>query len=490
MHAAPCPFPSDTPVTLVIIGTGFGGLGMAIRLKQAGIDDFLVLEKADAVGGCWRENHYPGAACDVPSHLYSYSFEPRFDWSRKFAPQAEIRDYLEHCAEKYGVYPHIRFNTRMTGARFDEAEGQWQIQTDQGPLQARFLITACGQLSEPAWPALPGREQFKGALFHSAHWDHGVDLQGRRVAVIGTGASAIQFVPQIVPQVASLRLFQRSAPYVIPKPDRAYSPLEQALLSRLPALHQLSRGMIYLQHEARALGFNLLKPLMQLYKVRWQQYLNRCVKDPALRTKLTPDYPLGCKRILISNDYYPALTQSHVEVVTEAIARITADGILTADGQHHAVDVIILGTGFRATEFLTPLHIEGLGGRDLNQVWRDGAEAYLGITVHGFPNLFMLYGPNTNLGHNSIVYMLESQITYILQALTHARRDPSKPLNVKDGVQDRFNRKVQAQIRNTVWDQGCTSWYKTASGKNTNNWPGFTFTYRHQTAHFQPTDYQ
>ena len=475
---------------VAIIGAGFGGLGMAIALKDRGQHAFVVLEKENDVGGCWRDNTYPGAACDVPSHLYSFSFEKKFDWSRRFAPQAEILAYLRHCADKYRLHPHIRFGTSVNGARFDEASGLWHLDTSNGPITARALITATGQLNRPAWPNLPGRDRFAGETFHSARWNHDVDLTGKTVAVIGTGASAIQFVPEIAKQAKQVLLFQRSAPYVIPKPDRPYSATEQRLMARFPLLQKLDRARVYAQNEARVLGFTSLQGAMRFHEYLFKKHLNACVPDPDTRAKLTPDYPMGCKRILISNDYYQALTKYRIPVITGGVRAITADGVEDIDGEHHQADVIIYGTGFQATDFLAPMTITGRRGRDLNQAWRDGAEAYLGITVHGFPNLFMLYGPNTNLGHNSIIYMIESQIAYVISALETLERDGHRFVDVRPGVQDDFNRRLQARMRDTVWDQGCESWYKTASGKNTNNWPGFTFDYRRQTRTLDLNDYE
>lgn len=480
----------DADHDVAIIGAGFGGLGMAIALKQRGTDSLVVLEKEARVGGAWRDNTYPGAACDVPSHLYSFSFAKKFDWSRRFAPQAEIFAYLRQCADDYDLHPHLRFNTEVEEARFDEQAGLWRIRTHHDEITARVLITATGQLNRPAWPSIPGRECFQGPAFHSARWDHDVDLTGKTVAVIGTGASAIQFVPEVAKQARKVRLFQRSAAYVIPKPDRPYSVTEQKLMERLPILQQLDRGRVYIQNETRVLGFTALQGMMKVYRLLFKRYLKKCISDPALREKLTPDYPMGCKRILISNDYFQAIERHGIEVHTGGVGRITETGIEDADGRHHEADVLIYGTGFQATDFLAPMTIVGRGGRDLNDAWRDGAEAYLGISVHGFPNLFMLYGPNTNLGHNSIVYMLESQIAYVLSALDQLERGGHRFMDVDADIQDRFNSDLQKRIRDTVWDKGCHSWYKTDSGKNTNNWPGFTFIYRRRTRKMDPRDYE
>ncbi|AOE84805.1 flavin-containing monooxygenase [Pseudomonas sp. TCU-HL1] len=465
---------------VLIIGAGFGGLGLAIQLQKAGFRDFLILEKGREVGGTWRDNSYPGAACDVPSHLYSFSFEPKTDWSRKFAPQAEIFAYQQHCTDKYGLRRHIRFECEVEGAEFDEASGTWLVQTCNGErYRARALVSACGQLNRPAWPRIAGLEGFKGELFHSARWNHDYPLEGKRVAVIGTGASAIQFIPQIVPKVARLSLFQRSAAYVIPKPDRIYKAWELALMRHLPWLQKFDRVLKYLQHESRVLAFSVFPPLMKLMQFRFRQHLARGIADPELRQRLIPDYPLGCKRILISNDFYPALARPNVDVIDQGIREVTEDAVVSSYGQRHEVDAIILGTGFTATDFLAPMSIRGLGGRDLNEAWREGAEAYLGVSVSGFPNLFILYGPNTNLGHNSIIYMLESQFPYVLDGIRAL--GGLRYLDLKPDVQRHFNQRLQQDVRHTVWEQGCNSWYKTADGRNTNNWPGFTFSYRQQT---------
>lgn len=482
--------PAAAPLRVLIIGAGFAGVGLAIQLQKRGIDDFLVLEKAASVGGTWRDNHYPGAACDVPSHLYSYSFEPKTDWSRKFAPQAEIVAYIQHCVDKHQLAGKIRCNTEVESAEFEQASGLWRVIGKDGEhYLAQALVSACGQLNQPAYPRIPGLESFAGEAFHSARWNHAYDLAGKRVAVIGTGASAIQFVPEIVPKVQHLTLFQRSAAYVISKPDRAYKRWELALLRRWPWLQQIDRGLKYVQHEVRALAFIHFPVLMKLFQFSFQRHLAAAIADPERQRQLQPDYPLGCKRILISNNYFPALAQGNVEIVNQAIQSITPHGVVTADGREHPVDALIYGTGFAATDFLAPMQIKGLGGVELNQAWRDGAEAYKGISVNGFPNLFLLYGPNTNLGHNSILYMLESQFAYVLNCLDALQQQGLRYMDVKPQVQQRFNQHLQQVIRHSIWEQGCTSWYKNAAGKNTNNWPGFTFTYRQQTRHLELADY-
>ncbi len=482
--------PATTP-SILIIGAGFGGLGMAIRLKRAGIQSFTILEKADRVGGTWRDNTYPGAACDVQSHLYSFSFEPKSDWSRKFGLQAEILGYMQHCAAKYELEPHLRFNTEVVSAEFDPATAEWVVTTQAGDiLRAQLLITACGQLNRPAYPRLAGIENFQGKAFHSARWDHGYDLTDKSVAVIGTGASAIQFVPEIVPKVRRLKLVQRSAAWVISKPDRPFQEWEQRLFARLPLADRLYRSLIYWKNESRALAFTRFDALLDLFALEARWLARRHIKDATKRRQIIPDYKIGCKRILISNDWYPAINQEHLELITTGIDRVEADAIVTQDGQRHAVDAIIYATGFQATDFLAPMQIKGLNGQELNAAWRDGAEAYKGISVAGFPNLFMLYGPNTNLAHSSIVFMLESQVEYVMQCIEALRKPDVAYMDVKPERQQTYVQRLQQRLENSVWETGCTSWYKTASGRNTNNWPGFTFSYRLATRQLNPGDYE
>jgi cation diffusion facilitator CzcD-associated flavoprotein CzcO len=474
----------------IIIGSGFGGLGLAIRMRQSGIEDFVILEKAGSVAGVWRDNEYPGAACDVPSHLYSFSFEPNPEWSHRFARQAEIREYLEHCTDKYGIRPHIQFNAEVASADFDAAGGTWGVRTTDGrEWRCRALVTAVGQLSRPLIPRLPGIERFRGASFHSARWRHDVDLAGRRVAVIGTGASAIQFVPEIAKAAGHLTVFQRSAAWLLSRPDRPYPAWRRRLFRQLPFLMTLSRGWVYSSFEARGLAFHWAPAMMKLFEWGFRRRLRRVIDDPALREKLTPDYPMGCKRLLLTDDWLPTFTRRNVELVTDSIREITERGVLTADGREHEADVIVFGTGFAATEFLAPMRIRGLDGRSLADAWRHGAEGYLGTTVSGFPSLFTLYGPNTNLGHNSIVYMLESQFRYVLDCLAVLESRRLRYINVKPGVQRAFNEELQQRLKRTVWERGCTSWYQTAEGKQTNNWSTFTFTYRRRTRHPRLEDY-
>jgi cation diffusion facilitator CzcD-associated flavoprotein CzcO len=462
---------------VVIIGSGFGGLGMAIRLAQAGFTDVTILEKAAHLGGTWRDNSYPGAACDSPSFLYCYSFEPKTDWSRKWAEQPEILAYIEHCARKYDLLRRIRFDAEVTGARFDEAAGVWRVRTSAGDtLEAEILVSATGQLNRPAVPTLPGIERFRGPHFHSARWDHGVDLDGRDVAVIGNAASAVQFVPRIAPRIRRLAVFQRSANWMVQKNDRLYSEREKRLYRRLPLLARLYRWWIWLAYESRFPVFRRSRLMTTLGMLAARRALDE-VPDPALRRALEPDYPLGAKRILISDDYYATLQRDNVTLVTSPIDEVTADGIRTRDGRHVPADVIIYATGFQTTSFLAPMRIEGRDGRVLEDVWRDGAEAYLGLAVAGFPNFFMLYGPNTNLGHNSIIFMLECQVNYVVRCVQALAARHLTSIEIRPEVVRAYNAELQSVLRRSVWAQTDHSWYKRADGRITNNWSGTTVAY-------------
>ncbi len=477
---------------IAIIGSGFSGLGMAIRLKQEGLGDFTVFEKADSVGGTWRENHYPGVACDVQSHLYSFSFALNPQWSRMFSPGPEIRRYLEHCAEHYGITPHLRLGTEVVRASWQDADRQWLLELADGQThRARVLVAGMGGLSRPAMPQIPGLANFQGTAFHSVEWNHDYDLRGKRVAVIGTGASAIQFVPQIAPFVADLQLFQRTPPWVMAKPDRDVSALEHWLFERFPLTQKLVRAAIYGMLEARVPGFTLFPGAMKVAQNLALRHLRQQIADPQLRAQVTPTYTMGCKRVLISNDYYPALTRPNVHVVTDGIAEIVPQGVRTVDGALHEVDCLILGTGFQATDPMPPGVLFGRKGLDIVAAWKDGPEAYRGTTVAGFPNLFLLMGPNTGLGHSSMVYMIESQIQYVLDALRTMQTQHIHAVDVLAGVQASFNHRLQERLAGTVWQSGgCQSWYRNAAGKNVVLWPGFTWQFRRLTRHFDVQNYQ
>ncbi|MEV4160084.1 flavin-containing monooxygenase [Nonomuraea dietziae] len=462
---------------VAIIGAGFGGLCMAIRLELSGVADYTVFEKAGGVGGTWRDNSYPGAGCDIPSHLYSYSFEKYASWTRRYPEQPEILAYLDMCADKYGVRPKIRFDTEVRSARFDGR--QWQVTTDDGTERFDAVVSSVGQLNRPAYPEIQGTESFDGVSFHSARWKHEHDLTGRRVAVIGNGSSAAQFIPRIQPLAERLDVFQRTPNWVIPKPDSAFGPATRLALHLVPGLQRVYREWIYRYAEstlypalARGWSANLLRK-------RALGHLHAQVADLALRAKLTPAFPVGCKRVVIDSSFYPALTRPNVEVVTDPIVRITPKGVETSQGLREA-DTIIYATGFRTTEFLQPIEFTGTGGRTLSDEWKDGAEAYLGISVPHFPNLFLLYGPNTNLGHNSIVFMIECQVRHVMACLPYlAERGP---MEVRPEAMAAWRRQLGAAMERMVWGNGCQSWYKTAHGRVTNNWPGPTTLYRRLTA--------
>ena len=480
---------------VAIIGAGIAGLCMAIKLREAGIENFAVFEKADGLGGTWRENTYPGAACDVPSFFYSFSFEPKADWSHNFARQSEILSYLEHCADAYGVRSRIRLRTEVLGARFDETSGCWTVRMRQGgheqQVRARTLVSGIGQLNRPKWPRIPGRGRFEGASFHSARWDHGQDLAGRRVGVVGSGASAVQIVPEVVQQAAHLTVFQRTPNWLMPRFGRARTSFEKRLFARFPALLRLARAFTWARRELLwplifARSGRLSRPLVEAASrayLRWQ------VPDPALRRALTPDYAPGCKRPLISDDYYPALMRGNVSLVTDGIVEITRRGVRTASGAEHALDVLVYATGFRSTEFLMPMAVRGRGGRLLREAWKHGAEAYLGMALPGFPNFYMLYGPNTNLGHNSIIFMIEQQVRYVVKCVQARRRRGLAALEVREDVMQRWCEECEAKLSETVWASRCRSWYKNKEGRITNNWPYSTPVYWQRLRKLDLSDY-
>lgn len=475
---------------IIVVGTGFSGLCMGVKLREQGEENFVLLERAGDVGGTWRDNTYPGCACDVESHLYSFSFEPNPNWSRMYAPQPEIHAYLRHVATKYDLLRHVRFHANLIGSRYDEARQLWVVTAEDGRVfEGEVLVSGMGGLSNPATPHLPGIETFQGTTFHSATWDHGYDLADKRVAVIGSGASAIQFVPRIAPLVASLLYFQRTPPWVVPKMDRPIRPEEKADFHNNPWRQRLARIKLYWTLEMRFLAFKFKPEWMNLVAKVGKHRINKAIRDPALRAKLTPDYTPGCKRLLISNDYYPALGRTNVQVITDGIKAVTARGIVTHDGQEHPVDAIIYGTGFKVQDPIPPATVFGKGGLDLADVWRQGPEAYMGISVAGFPNFFMLMGPNTGLGHNSMVFMIESQAHYITEALKAMKAQRIKAIDVKPQAQARFVNGVQAELKQTVWNSGCKSWYINEQGRNTTTWPGFTFAYRLKTRRFQLNKY-
>ena len=478
-------------VGVLIVGSGFAGLGAAIRLAQDGREDFLVVERGREVGGTWRDNTYPGAACDVPSHLYSYSFELNPRWSRSFSPQPEIQDYLRSVAAKYDVADKHLFDTEVTLAKWDAAARHWLVDTTNGAFRADVLVSAVGALCEPARPDIKGIEKFRGELFHSARWNHSAELKGKRVALIGTGASAIQIGPAIVDDVAHLDVYQRTAPWVMPRHDRAYSRLESLAYQRVPLLQRAAREAIYWGREAYVLGFAHRPEILQAAQRIAKRNIAKGIADPELRAKVTPDWQIGCKRILISNTWYPMLAREDVELVTDGIKEIRANAIVSADGTVREVDAIIVATGFHVTDSPTYERIVGPDGRSLAQVWDEiGQQAYKGAAVAGFPNLLFVIGPNCGLGHSSMVYMIESHLNYLSSALKTMERDRIATFEVRPEVQHEYNEKLQARMERTIWTTGgCASWYLDKHGRNTTLWPSFTFVFRRLTRRFDGSAY-
>ncbi len=481
------PLPEE--VDVLIVGAGFSGLGVAIRLRQEGYTDFAVLERGDDVGGTWHFNTYPGCGCDVPSHLYSYSFAPNPDWTRTYSKQPEIREYLQRTADEFGVRPHVRTNTNVTSATWDEDAGRWLVQTDRGTVRARLLVPGMGPLADPRIPEIEGLDQFQGDVMHSARWDHSVDLKGKRVASIGTGASAIQYVPSIQPDVEQLHVFQRTAPWIMPHTDRPTQGFERRLYGAFPALERVVRAGVYAGRELLVLGFVKRPKLMNLVERLARKHIERQVPDPALREKVTPDYTIGCKRILPSNKWYPALGQDNVELVTAGVERATATGVVDSDGVERQVDAIVFGTGFKVTDMPVGSAVTGRGGKTLDDVWQGSPNAYLGTSIPGFPNLFMLLGPNTGLGHSSMIYMIESQIEHVIDALREMRRRDADTVEVREDAARAFNAEIDRRHEGTVWSTGCSSWYLDDTGRNATLWPDFTFRFRRRTASFDPDKY-
>ena len=477
---------------LLIVGAGFSGLGMAIRADRAGFGRFLILEKAADVGGTWQANTYPGAASDIPSHLYSLSFAPKADWSRLFPRQPEIEAYLRGLVDGHGLRGRLRLKTLAHTATWDEAAGLWRVETDRGVHTARVLVSAIGALHHPSIPKLPGLEGFAGPAFHSSRWDHACDLRGRRVGVVGTGASAIQFVPEIVGEVAHLTLFQRSAPWVLPRGDRPVAERDKARYARLPLTRWLLRQRLFWQREMVAFaGFTRVSKLTETGEKVGRHHLRKAVKDKALREALTPRYRLGCKRVLLSDDYYPALARPNVSVVTDGIERVLPHGIRTADGIEHALDAIVFGTGFDVAGSFERITVTGRDGASLKEAWRDGMDAFQGLAVHGFPNLFLLLGPNTGLGHNSVVAMIETQVTHVLGALRHLRRHPGRALDVTREAQGRFRAEVDRRMQGSIWTSGgCGSWYLDGEGRNRTLWPASVTAYWRGARRMRRKDYE
>lgn len=484
---------SSGVLDVVIVGAGFGGLCAAIQLLQQQPDlRFVILEKNNEIGGTWYENSYPGAACDVQSHLYSFSFAPKHDWSKRYAGWQEIQDYLLSCVEKFKLRRFIQFGQTVNRAIFDDETQLWNITTASGDsLAARHWIMASGPLHVPQYPNIRGLEKFTGKVFHSARWDHQYDLQGKTVASIGTGGSAVQYLPEIAPDVKKLHVFQRTGAWVIPRDERVYSDFSKQLFEKFSRFRQFHRARLYWSNESRvwpifnpkaAKGLQALATLFLKYQV----------KDPDTRRKLTPDYTIGCKRILISNKYYPTFNRDNVELITDGIREITATGIIDSTGKERQVDCIILGTGFVTDprHYLGSMEIRGENGVQLLDTWKNGAEAFYGINTHGFPNFHLLLGPNTLLGHNSVVFMIECQVRYILSAMQLLKQQNARSLRIKPEVQESFNNWVQNSLKNTVWSSGCQSWYQQADGKNFTIWPSSTWRYWLRTRQARAEDYE
>ncbi|MFC4020829.1 flavin-containing monooxygenase [Micromonospora sp. GCM10011542] len=475
-------------VRVAIIGSGFGGVAVAAALRGTDDVEVLLLERADRVGGVWRDNTYPGCACDIPAPLYSYSFAPNPDWSRRFPPHAEILAYLGRCVDDLGLADRVRLNTEVTDAEWDEAAGCWRLRTAAGEeLTADVLVPAVGQLSRPVVPVLPGAERFAGPALHTARWDPALRLDGARVGVIGTGASAVQLVPAIVDRAARVTVFQRTPPWTLPKPDRRYGRLRRALYRRVPALMRLPRAGSWALTVFTGLAVTGNRAAGAVLRTasrgqRWWQ-----VRDPELRARVTPDEPMGCKRVLFTSDWLPTLARPDVDLVTEKIVEVTVDGVRTADGRSHPCDVLIYGTGFAATDFLAPIRVTGRAGRKLTDEWRDGAYAYLGMAVPGFPNLFLVYGPNTNTGNTSVVYFHEAQARHIAHAVRLLAAG-GPPLEVRPEVAAGYDTELQGRLAGSVWT-ACQSWYRTPGGRVVTNWPGMADEYRRRTARLNPADY-
>jgi len=472
-------------VSIAIVGSGFSGIGLALRLKQEGIEDFTVLERGDGVGGTWHDNTYPGCACDVPSHLYSFSFAPNPDWTRTYSRQPEIRAYLERVAAD--VMPRVRLNCEVTSASWDDDARRWVLDTSQGAVRARVLVSGTGPLVEPKIPDFPGLSSFEGPAFHSARWDHSVDLRGKRVASIGTGASAIQYVPAIAPDVSQLYVLQRTPPWVMPHSARAISRVERRVFRAVPAVQRALRGGIYAARELMVLGFVKQPRAMKLLEKVGRRHMARALSDPALVEKATPDYTVGCKRILPSNAWYPALARSNVELVTSGVSEIRPRSVVLSSGRELEVDALVFGTGFQVLDMPVGRMVRGRDGRTLAEVWDGSPRAHLGSTVPGFPNLFMLLGPNTGLGHSSMVYMIESQIAYVVDAIKTL--GSTGVAEVRTEVASTYNAELQRRMQGTVWNTGCASWYQDAQGNNPALWPDWTWRFRRRTAKFNAEEY-
>ena len=474
--------------SIAIVGGGFGGVGAAAMLRRAGYEDVTVFEKGERIGGVWQANTYPGAACDIPSHLYEFSFAPNA-WSRRFSPGPEIRAYIEGVARRFGVFDKVRTGVEVTRAHWDEERGKWQLETSAGPHEADVLLTACGQLSVPKVPPIAGLETFEGPAFHTAEWRHDVELAGKRVALIGTGCSAIQVGPAIQPEVAQLDVYQRSPGWTLSKGDHAYSPRMRAAFRRLPALRRLDRAAIYAFQDLAAVAFTQRRWLLPLFRFLGMRQIKAAISAPELRAKVTPAYEFGCKRIMLTDDWYPTLTEGNVELVATGIDRVTPGGILDATGTERPADAIVLATGFASHDFVAPMEIAGRDGRSLSSAWEEVARAYLGLSVPGFPNMFLLYGPNTNGGSGSVVNTLECGVGHVLAALGEMERAGADRIEVKPEAAESFDRELRAALAGTVWQSGCSNWYVDENGNDPSNWPWTWTAYRRRTRELVPGAY-
>jgi cation diffusion facilitator CzcD-associated flavoprotein CzcO len=476
--------------SIAVVGGGFGGVCAVVMLRRAGYDDVTVFERAERIGGVWHHNTYPGAACDVPSHLYEFSFAPNPRWSRRYAPQAEIQAYLEDIAERDGVLDRIRTGTEVTSASWDAGRGKWVLQTSAGPHEADMLVTACGQLSVPGVPPLPGLDSFGGPSFHTARWRHDVPLAGKRVAVIGTGCSAIQAVPAIQPEVAHVDIYQRSPGWTLPKMDGPYSERAKRLFERFPVIQRLDRAATFGFMEAGALALTTQPWLRRPFRAvgRWQ--INKAIKDPSLREKVTPTDEIGCKRMMLTDEWYPTLTKPNVSLVTDRVEAVTPSGIRTSDGVERAADVLVLATGFQTHGFVAPMNITGSGGRTLADEWAAVPRAYLGMSVPGFPNMFLLYGPNTNGGTGSVIYTLEAGMGHVIAALGELQRTSARTIELRRAAAEAFDGELRSALRGSVWHSGCTNWYVDENGNDPNQWPWTWSRYRKRTAQIDPGAYE
>jgi cation diffusion facilitator CzcD-associated flavoprotein CzcO len=473
-----------------VVGGGFGGVGAAVMLKRAGYEDVTVFERGERVGGVWHHNTYPGAACDIPSHLYEFSFAPNPRWSRRYAPQAEIQAYLEEIARRYGVADRIRTGTEVLSARWDEPRGTWVLETTAGPHEASVLVTACGQLSVPTVPPIPGLDTFAGPAFHTARWRHDVDLAGKHVAVVGTGCSAIQVVPAIQPEVAQVDVYQRSPGWTFPKMDFAYSERSKRMFERFPILQRLDRAAIFYFQELAAAGMTKYRWLLPAFRAISRRRINGVITDPELRRKVTPTDEIGCKRIMLTDEWYPTLTKPNVELIAKRIAEVTPGGIRAEDGVERPADVLVLATGFATHGFVAPMEVVGAGDRRLTEAWADVPRAYLGLSVPGFPNMFLLYGPNTNGGSGSVVSTIEAGMNHVIAALEELDRAAARRIEVRPETAETFDRELRAALAGTVWHSGCTNWYVDQNGHDPNQWPWLWTTYRRRTSQLEPGAYE